>query len=135
MVEIITNFYLIMQLGDIFVPLCRFHAKMKDLRHILAYFCVASVLLIIIPLFLLDKFWFSQPYEAAGTTICWYLITCYLTFITSCMISSSSTKAGTSKFNFSWKSSYPVRYQLYLMNKYKHLSLYHISGRWVLLFR
>ena len=57
---------------------------MKDLRQLLVYFCLASVIAITIPLFLLNKFWYSQqPYESAGiisylsTAICYIIYKIY----------------------------------------------------------
>ena len=41
-------------------------ARKDLLPRYLTYFCVFSVLIIIIPLFLLDQFWYSHPAEDAG---------------------------------------------------------------------
>ena len=35
----------------------------KDIPRMLTYFCIISVIIIILPLCLLDKFWYSQAAE------------------------------------------------------------------------
>ena len=37
-----------------------------NLRQVLVYFCFTSVVVIIIPLLLLDKFWYAQPQRSTG---------------------------------------------------------------------